>query len=269
LRDAREVCEDRDMSPGELQMEEPAPQRRAPARKRSVAATPAPGSTVGVGSEFAPLAVRPRAADALAGQLQRAVAGRAAASAALDPLPAGPRMPLVGAAQAAPGSLQRVFSHKGRKQKAASFGKDDAMPTIQGASKGDLLKLATDEHDYGQLENKAEVAEAMTEYARRHPVVAEKTPLDESQVGNVTVLEVPAFRRNLRATFQLDWLQGKQISRSCERTIPRNPAAPTARRCGAAWSSTQPWREACRPPWRRSASRTSWQSQRRSASISR
>ena len=181
------------------------PEKAALARSAGRWETPA--QAMGLQSGHAP---RSRAG---AGRPVGAAPGASTAAARVDnsrPIhSASPRTPDALDVQLQRAVLQRVFQHKGRKQKAATFGKGSTPPNIQGAKTADLQKLADDDHDYGAIEKKSDVDAALLVYATNHPVVVVKTPLDEAQLGNVTVLDVPAFSRNTRVTFQVDWLQGK------------------------------------------------------------
>jgi hypothetical protein len=189
----------------DLQHEAPAPTRRAPDRAAGVARATASAAAAGAVGHRPSGSTNRRGADVLQVQLQRAVSQRAAAAVPTDPLSiAAPARPAD-----VSGRLQRSFEHQGKKRIAATIGKGADLPRIQGAKEADLRKLADDDHDYGALESKDDVDAALVTYATKHPVVVTKTPLEEQQGGNVTVLDVPNFRRNARATFQLDWLQGK------------------------------------------------------------
>ena len=111
--------------------------------------------------------------------------------------------------------VQRSFQHKGKKKKAETCGpKSVVLPTIHGVSAVNLKALADDQHDYGVIENKQGFDLAWAVYQQRHQRQAEVVPLDQEQVGNVTVLDEEEvgqvlFPGTVRMTFQLDWLQGK------------------------------------------------------------
>jgi hypothetical protein len=106
-------------------------------------------------------------------------------------------------------TLQRYFTHK------RNVIDDKAkLPTIHGASANDLKKLADDTvNDYGAILDKDSVVAAMKKYEANHTVVAPVLALDESMTGHLTVWNDDAFALHagqpVRATFQLDWNQGK------------------------------------------------------------
>lgn len=104
--------------------------------------------------------------------------------------------------------LQRVF-----KVKKTEYRGDDKLPTIHGASRTDLQKLAQDDFDYGTLTDKGSVAAAMARYEERHRAASAPPPLDQIYAGYRTVWQDEAFADHdgsvVRATFQLDAMQGK------------------------------------------------------------
>lgn len=108
--------------------------------------------------------------------------------------------------------LQRVFQFKGKEVPS-----DAKVPKIHGAKAADLQKLADDKaHDYGAITDAGSVAAAMQVYEARHRVVAKLPPLDETYAGYRTVWNDDAFAerddQTVRATFQLDSMQGKHDS---------------------------------------------------------
>ena len=105
--------------------------------------------------------------------------------------------------------LQRSFQYK----RTQVSGKDK-MPRIHGVKEADLKKLAEDdEHDYGTITDAASVALAMEKYRANHPVVVAQVALDQIYAGYRTVWNDDEFAehegQSVRATFQLDSMQGK------------------------------------------------------------
>ena len=111
--------------------------------------------------------------------------------------------------QPAGATLQRYFQFNGKEVTSKV-----KVPTIHGASATDLQKLADDKtNDYGPITDAASVTAAMLKYQANNRVVEQVLPLDEDFAGNQTVWNNNAFavhaKQPVRATFQLDWNQGK------------------------------------------------------------
>ena len=109
-------------------------------------------------------------------------------------------------------ALQRVFQFNGKQ-----VPRDAKVPRIHGVKATDLQKLAEDDaHDYGAITDAGSVAAAMQVYEARHRVVVALAPLDETYAGYRTVWNDDAFaehnEQTVRATFQLDSMQGKHDS---------------------------------------------------------
>jgi hypothetical protein len=105
-------------------------------------------------------------------------------------------------------TLQRFFQFKGKQ-----VPRDAKVPRIHGVSGTDLQKLAEDKHDYGAITDAGSVAAAMKVYATNNTVVEAPPALDEIYAGYKTVWNDDAFAehdgKSVRATFQLDSMQGK------------------------------------------------------------
>jgi hypothetical protein len=101
------------------------------------------------------------------------------------------------------------------KKQGNTINSKSKLVKIHGVKPKDLELLANDDdHDYGVITTKADVAAAMVIYDQRHQEVEEELPLDESIGGHLTVREEEDVNQtvwvgNVRMTFQLDYFQGK------------------------------------------------------------